>query len=169
MSKQTENHLFDKLLNMHHIVGYHLPISPTNYQVEIKKDINEHSSLNPLQYGHTIIMTSYFDISPKNICGIPFCCLIPLCRKRKHVTDHFYVNDEESTLRLISTSAFGGLISCFEAGKIFQVIQSVAPYLIMVNPKEIFVLSADNKRPSDDEQLCIKEVIGQTYLSIKYL
>jgi hypothetical protein len=156
--------LLDKLINVHHVVGYHLPISPTNYQVDIHRDKND----------HMIIMVSHYDVSPKDTCGIPFCCLLPLCHRRKHVTDHFNVDEELSTLTLESTSAFGGLISCFEKGKVFQVIRNVSHYMILVNPKEIFVLSPYQDRPSVEDQLNIDNAIEQINsssadLPIKYL
>lgn len=145
------NTLSNSLLNMHYVVGYHLAISPTNYQIDYQKGDSD----------HTIVMTSHFDTSPKDTCGIPFCCLVPLCRRRKKVVDHLYVDEESSTLRLDSTSAFCGLISCFEAGKVFQVIQDIQPYLILAEPKEILVLSPNQERPSDKDQHRIEEAIEQ--------
>lgn len=155
--------LHDELLNMHHIVGYHLPISPTNYQVDIRSDGDD-----------TIVMTSHYDTSPKDACCIPFCCLYPSCIRRKVVDDHFYVNETDSSLTLKSTDAFYGLINCCEKGKIFQVIRDIEPYLIMVNPKEIFVLSLYDATPSLEDQNRIRDDVNKIMelpkdFSIEYL
>ncbi len=141
--------LIENLSNMHYVVGYQLPISPSKYTVDITKG-NDNSS---------IIMNSSYDVSKRDACCIPFCCLVPLCHKRKHVTDHFDVNEVEGTLTLQSTSAFCGLISWIEKGKVFQVIRTVHPYIILVNPKEVFVLSPNKTIPSADAQTDIHNKI----------
>ena len=156
--------LLNKLINMHNVVGYHLPIHPTNYAVDISRDGAD----------NRITMVSTFDVAPKDGCCIPMCCLVPLCRRRKRVTDHFTLDEEESTLELRSTSAFCGLINCCEKGKVFQVIKSVSPYVIMVYPKEIFVLSPSQGTPTKDEQTAIKNAVtllDPTFgnLSIEYI
>ena len=134
------------LTQMMYVIGYQLAISPTNYEVDI---IVENNNLT---------MTSRFDVSPKDSCAIPFCCLIPLCKRRKIIVDHFYLEESqnenessESTLRLESTSAFCGLISCIEAGKIFKIIR-YSQYLLLINSKEIFILSSDKKIPNVYDQ-----------------
>ena len=159
MLGSSDGPLLNNLLDMSHVVGYHLPISPYNYQVEIMKAEND----------NTVAMISHFDVSPKNACCIPFSCLLPLCKQRKQVIDHFYVDEEASTLTLESTNAFCGLINCFEKGKVFQVIQCVEPYLILVNTKEIFILSTSSGKPTKEDQGKIRDAIGPSTLPIKYL
>lgn len=156
--------LINRLINMHNVVGYHLPIHPTNYEVVIDRDGDD----------GRITMVSKYNVRPTNACCIPFCCLVPLCRRRKHVTDHFNLDEHESTLELRSTSAFCGLISCIEKGKVFHVIKSVYPYLVMVNEKEIFVLAPSQGTPTKEDQVAIGAAIQQldpTFgnLSIDYL
>ena len=159
MLNSTNGPLFNNLLDMSYVVGYHLPISPYNYQVEIMKADGD----------NVVAMISHFDVSPKNACCIPFSCLLPVCKQRKQVIDHFYVDEDASTLTLESTNAFCGLISCFEKGKVFQVIQTVEPYLILVNTKEIFILSTSSGKPTVEDQAKIRNAIGPSTLSIKYL
>jgi hypothetical protein len=115
------------ITKMKYVVGYQLPaIRPTEYQVDITTA------------GDTVVVTNTYTISKGDVCGIPFCCLSPMCKKRKSVTDRFTLDGDR--LVLSSTSAFGGLISGCEKGKIFQIIES-GRYIILVNEKEIFIYS----------------------------
>lgn len=134
--------IIDDLLRMKFVVGYQLPISPTNYQVNIEKGNDD----------HTIVMTSTYDVSRKDGCGVPFNFLKPMCKRRKQVVDHFSVIEENSTLVLQSTNAFYGLISCFEKGKRFRVIKKVGHFVVLVNQKEVFVLSPDEQTPTQEDQ-----------------
>ena len=110
-------------------------------------------------------MISRFDVSKTNGCCIPFCCLFPKCSKRKEVIDRFSL--ENTDLELQSSSAFCGLITCFEKGKIFHLIW-IDTYLLLVNPKEIFVLSKELLPPTDQEKIRISTVIGLS-VKLKYV
>ena len=163
MSDQNNPSIIDDFVNMHYVVGYQLPIHPTKYKVKInaRKD-------------HRIKMTSHYNLSPTDKCGIPFCCLFPFFQKRKNITDHFHVTEEDSTIELRSSSAFCGLINCIEKGKTFQVIRTVQPYVIMVNPKEVFILSPNQEQPTEEQQTQITDAVSQNdsspkSLSIEYL
>ena len=140
------------IIGKYHVVGYHLPISVENYEIEFREREN-------------IEMISRFDVS--NFC-IPFCCLFPKCSRRKEVIDRFSL--ENTNLKLQSSSAFGGLITCFEKGKIFHLIW-IDSYLLLVNPKEIFVLSKELLPPTDQEKIRISSLINEFGLSItlKYI
>ena len=137
------------IIGKYHVVGYHLPISVENYEIEFRERENG-----------DIEMISRFDVS--NFC-IPFCCLFPKCSKRKEVIDRFHL--ENTDLKLQSSSAFGGLISCFEKGKIFHLIW-IDSYLLLINPKEIFVLSKELLPPTDQEKIRISKEVD---LPIKFL
>lgn len=139
----------DWFQGVYHVVGYHLAITPTVYEIEFKHAENGQ-----------ILMISRFNVSPKNACCIPFCCLWPCCKRRKQVIDHFDL-DDPNTLRLTSTSAFCGLISCCEKGKVFQVSRAVPPFMILINDKEIFVLSPFEDEPSAQSKMLIGNVIVQ--------
>ena len=139
------------IIGKYHVVGYHLPISVENYEIEFRERENGN-----------IEMISRFDVS--NFC-IPFCCLFPKCSRRKEVIDRFSL--ENTDLKLQSSSAFCGLISCFEKGKIFHLIW-IDSYLLLVNPKEIFVLSKELLPPTDQEKIRISAVIGLS-VTLKYI
>ena len=142
------------IIGKYHVVGYHLPISVENYEIEFRERENG-----------SIEMISKFDVSN---FGIPFCCLFPKCSKRKEVIDRFSL--ENTDLKLQSSSAFCGLITCFEKGKIFHLIW-IDTYLLLVNPKEIFLLSKELLPPSDQEKTRISSLITEFGLSItlKYI
>ena len=145
------------IIGKYHVVGYHLPISVENYEIEFREQENG-----------SIEMISRFDVSKTNGCCIPFCCLFPKCAKRKEVIDRFHL--ENTDLKLQSSSAFGWLISCFEKGKIFHLIW-IDSYLLLVNPKEIFVLSKELQSPTDQEKIRISSLIAEFGLSVnlKYI
>lgn len=147
-----DNFLLDDLVKMHYVVGYQLPIHPTNYQVEMLPGKEE----------HTMTMVSSYDVTRQDGCGIPFNCLAPMCQRRKRVVDHFVVNEEDCTVVLQSTNAFSGLISCIEKGKVFAVIRSVQPYLVLVNPKEVFILSPNQELPNDADRNSIENAIAKS-------
>jgi hypothetical protein len=81
----------------YHVVGYHLAISPKNYEIEFQKSESQ------------FLMISTFDISRKDGCCIPFCCLFPRCERWKEVIDTFTFQNNKLTLQ--SSTAFGGLIT----------------------------------------------------------
>lgn len=144
-----DSFLLDDLVKMHYVVGYQLPIHPTNYQVDITPGKDE----------HTMTMVSSYDVTRADGCGIPFNCLAPLCQKRKRVTDRFLVNEEDCTVVLQSTNAFSGLISCFEKGKTFDVIRVNQTYLVLVNPKEVFVMSPNQDQVSEADRASIHTAV----------
>jgi len=154
-----DNFLLDDLVKMRYVVGYQLPIHPTDYHVEI----------TPGKEEHTMTMVSSYDVTRKDGCGIPFNCLAPLCQKRKRIIDHFEVNEEDCSIILQSTNAFGGLISCLEKGKVFYVIRTVQPYLIMVNPKEVFILSPNQELPNDADRKTIQDAVAKSKSSPQHL
>ena len=146
----------DSIIGKYHVVGYHLAISPTNYTIELE-DAGQ---------GH-IMMTSEFDVAPGTGCCIPFCCLFPSCMKRKEVIDQFRLEDDQ--LILEHSTAFHGLITCLEKGKTFRVIKLDVVsrhYVILTNPKEIFILSPEDISPSDEDRTQIKAAIAATDLAL---
>jgi hypothetical protein len=154
-----DSFLLDDLVKMHHVVGYQLPIHPTDYQVEITRGDEE----------HMMLMVSSYDVTRTEGCGIPFNCLAPLCKKRKRVVDRFMVNEEACTVVLQSTNAFGGLISWLEKGKAFDVIRINQSYLILVNPKEVFVLSPNKDSPNDADRNSIQTAVSQCKSSPRHI
>ena len=145
-----------KIVGQYHVVGYHLPITPSHYTIEFQNSFDS-----------SLIMISRFDVSRKDGCCIPFCCLFPKCSKRKEVVDHFL---EESDDRLIlqSSTAFGGLITCLEKGKTFRIVW-VGSYLLLINKREIFVLSLQDDSPSLEERAIISFSIAEIDLSLTNL
>ena len=139
-----------KITGQYHVVGYHLPITPTNYTIELFQKPSFDSSL---------VMISRFDISHRDGCCIPFCCLFPKCSKRKEVRDHFLL-EYEHELILQSSTAFNGLITCLKKGKSFRIFWANS-YLLLVNQKEIFVLSPTSDSPSSEERFLIKSAISE--------
>ena len=140
--------LIDNLVEMHYVMGYHLPISPTNYEIDIVRDHKDVSS---------VTMISEYNVTAKDGCCFALCCLYPKCKRRKQVTDHFLVHSDDWTMELKSTSALGKCFSKIEAGKKFAVIRVIEPYLIMVQLEpvllpEVFILAPSNIKISKDNQ-----------------
>lgn len=136
-----------------HVVGYHLPISPSNYQIDLKTTESR------------VDMTSHFDVSPKDGCCIPFCCLFRGCRRRKEVHDIFDLDNDASTLTLTLSTAFGGLITCLEKGKVFHFI-GVESLVILANLKEIFILSPTEDHVDEATQAQIKVALATIDLKL---
>ena len=146
-----------KIIGNYHVVGYHLPIAPTNYTIEFRKSFNSSS----------LVMINRFDVSRKDGCCIPFCCLFPKCSKRKEVLDRFLLeNDDELILQ--SSTAFGGLITCLEKGKSFRIVW-VESLLLLINRKEIFILSPKADSPSSEERTIITSAIAEIDFSLASL
>lgn len=144
-----------KIIGQYHVIGYHLPIAPTHYTIEFQKS-----------FDYSLIMISRFDVSRKDGCCIPFCCLFPKCSKRKEVVDHFFLENDELVLQ--SSAAFGGLITCLEKGKTFRIVW-VGSYLLLINKREIFVLSLQDDSPSLEERAIISSSIAEIDLSLTNL
>lgn len=145
----------------YNVSGYVLPINPTKYSVDFNTIIYPNTNNEDI-YGFpsniVVSMTSAFKISPKSGCCIPFCCLFHRCRTNKIVTDEFALSmtydNEFYVLELRNSTAFGGLITLFEKGKIFYVkLLNVYNhiYVMMVNEKEIFILkeAEESSTPND--------------------
>lgn len=147
------------MIGKYYVVGYHLPISPRNYEIEFVE--NEEN----------ILMVSHFDISSSCKDCIPFCCLFPKCSQRKEVIDTFHLQNGNE-LVLQSSTAFGGCITYFEKGKIFRLLHvpgNMGSYLVLINEKEIFVLFDLPKSPTDKERIAISSAIAEISLSIGIL
>jgi len=134
------------ITKMRYVVGYQLPIRPSKYEIEVTTA------------GNTVSIVNIFTVSKNDACCIPLCCLFPACQKRKTVTDRFILNGDNLILQ--STSAFGGLISCIEKGKVFQIVE-VGRYIVLVNKKEIFIYSDNSKEVSKRDRFEMIQKIEQ--------
>lgn len=141
--------LFDDLSKMNYVVGYQLPIHPRDYHVKV-----EHGKKD-----HTIKLTSRFNISFGDHYSAPFFSLHPIFSAKKKITASFSLDEEKSSIRLRSSNALLGIPTPIEQGKTFQVIRSVPPYLILVNKKEVLVMSPGQGVPNAEDQQRIADAI----------
>lgn len=180
---KSKGSLVERLVQIKYVIGYQLPIHPTKYTVSItadqpkfnKKDVVETNTKN--EFGNEedkptdktklkkkiehpmITMESHFDLSQDDNCGIPLAFLSPLCKKTKKIVDRFQVVEVESVMILKKSTAFCGLVGCCcERNKEFELVTSVEPYIIMVYPKEVFVLSPNDNVPTEIVQ---KEIFAK--------
>ena len=75
------------IIGKYYVIGYHLPISVENYEIEFRERENGN-----------IEMISRFDVSN---FGIPFCCLFPKCSKRKEVIDRFSFENTDLKIAIV--------------------------------------------------------------------
>jgi len=141
--------IFEDLSKMNYVVGYQLPIHPRDYQVKI-----EHGKKD-----HTIKLTSKFNISFGDHHGAPFFSMHPIFSTKKKITASFSIDEEKSCIRLRSSNALLGIPTPIEQGKTFRLIRSNQPYLILVNKKEIMVMSPNKQIPNAEDQQRILDAI----------
>jgi hypothetical protein len=141
--------IFEDLSKMNYVVGYQLPIHPRDYKVKV-----EHGKKD-----HTIKLTSRFNISFGDHYSAPFFSMHPIFSTKKKITASFSVDEEKSSIRLRSSNALLGIPTPIEQGKTFQVIRSNQPYLILVNKKEILVMSPNQTVPNAEDQNRILDAI----------